>query len=106
MDMSNYLRFAAALVFVLALIGVASWLARRYGFGTRAGPVRRGDRRLEIVEIATIDAKHRAVLIRRDSVEHLILMGGPGDIVVETGIVPPAGLSRSGEDPAGGETPQ
>jgi flagellar protein FliO/FliZ len=90
MDLSNYLRFVAALAFVLALIGFATWLARRYGVGGRAVPGKRGDRRLGIVEIATIDAKHRAVLIRRDDREHLLLIGGASDLVIETGIVPPA----------------
>lgn len=89
MDMENYMRFIAALIFVLALIGVAAWLARRFGFGTRSGPVRGGQRRLQVVEIATIDAKRRAILFRRDDTEHLIVTGGITDLVIETGIPAP-----------------
>lgn len=92
MDMENYMRFVAALIFVLALIGVAAWLARRFGLGTRSGPVRGGLRRLQVVEIATIDAKRRAVLLRRDDTEHLIVIGGITDLVVETGIEAPPDL--------------
>ena len=97
MDIGNYMRFIAALVFVLALIGLATWLARRFGFGVRAPMVRRADRRLSVVEVATVDSKHRAVLLRRDDREHLILIGGTNDVVVETGI-PARPDAASGED--------
>lgn len=45
-------------------------------------------RRLGVVEHASIDGKRRLILVRRDDVEHLIITGGPVDMVVETGIVP------------------
>lgn len=89
MDITDYLRFIAALLFVLALIGLATWLARRFGFGGRVTPLRRSDKRVQIVEIATIDSKHRAVLIRRDSTEHLVLLGANDTSVIETGISAP-----------------
>ena len=38
-----------------------------------------------MVETAIVDQK-RLVLVRRDDVEHLIIVGGPVDMVVETGI--------------------
>ena len=34
------------------------------------------------------------MLIRRDNVEHLIMIGGPNDVVVETNIVRGAGAPR------------
>ena len=89
MDITDYLRFIAALIFVLALIGLATWVARRYGFGGRVSPLRQGDRRVQVVEITTIDSKHRAVLIRRDATEHLVLLGANDTTVVETGIPAP-----------------
>ena len=76
MDLDTYFRFLIALVFVLALIGLLAWLARRYGVG--GGSVARGagkSRRLGIVEIAALDAKRRLVLVRRDDVEHLVVLG-------------------------------
>jgi len=42
--------------------------------------------RLSVCDAAAIDRTRRLVLIRRDNVEHLILIGGPSDIVVETNI--------------------
>jgi flagellar protein FliO/FliZ len=100
MELDTYLRFVLALVFVLALIGAIGWAGRRFGpFGT---PLRqRGNRRLNVVEIASIDARHKLVLVRRDGVEHLLMLGaGPG-FLVEGGIVPPWGISaRSGAEAA------
>ncbi len=86
MEMESYLRFILALVFVLALIGVLAWVARRYGFGGRPGPRNRRDRRLEVIETRVIDGKRRLVLLRRDHVEHLVLMGPTSEIVIEQGI--------------------
>lgn len=90
MDAGNYVRFVAALLFVLALIAFATWLARRFGMGGQAASVRRSDRRLKVVEAITVDSKHRAVLLRRDDTEHLVLLGANCDIVVESGIRAPA----------------
>lgn len=42
--------------------------------------------RLSVVEYANVDGKRKLVLIRRDDVEHLIMTGGPVDVVVETSI--------------------
>jgi hypothetical protein len=42
--------------------------------------------RLLVLDAAAVDPKRRLVLIRRDDVEHLIMIGGPTDIVIETGI--------------------
>lgn len=43
--------------------------------------------RLTVTDAATIDSRRRIVLIRRDNVEHLILIGGPSDLVIEQNIV-------------------
>ncbi len=44
------------------------------------------DRRLDVVEHASVDSRRRLILVRRDNVEHLIMTGGPVDVVIETGI--------------------
>ena len=44
------------------------------------------EKRLEVVDQANVDGRRRLVLIRRDDVEHLIMTGGPVDLVIETGI--------------------
>ena len=46
----------------------------------------RPDKRLAVVEHASVDGRRRLVLVRRDDVEHLIMTGGPVDVVIETGI--------------------
>ena len=43
----------------------------------------RPEPRLGVVEQASIDSRRRLVLIRRDDVEHLIMTGGPVDVVIE-----------------------
>jgi hypothetical protein len=45
--------------------------------------------RLAVMEHAHVDRTRRLVLIRRDDVEHLIMTGGPVDVVIETGIAAP-----------------
>ena len=88
-------RFLVALAVVLALIAAATWFARRYlGSGLIGGLG--GRRRLSVVEYAILDGKSRLVLIRRDDVEHLLVVGPTGATVVEAGI---ASASR-GESPA------
>jgi hypothetical protein len=47
----------------------------------------RGQKRLAIVESMALDTKHRLLLVRRDQTEHLIVIGGMSDLVIETGIV-------------------
>ena len=84
MDFEGYFRFFLALVFVLALIGVLTALARRYGLGYRAVPRKGKGRRLSIVEAIPVDAKRRLVLVQRDSTEHLVLLGGGADFLIES----------------------
>lgn len=89
METESYLRFVLALAFVLGLIGLLAMLAKRFNLGFPT-PMRTGrDRRLAVVEVAPIDSRRRLVLLRRDGVEHLVLLGPGQDMVIETGIVPP-----------------
>jgi flagellar protein FliO/FliZ len=81
----------AILVFVvvLALLGIITWLFRRIrGDRLGASPARGGRQpRLAVIDAAAVDTRRRLVLIRRDNVEHLIMIGGPTDVVVEQNIV-------------------
>jgi hypothetical protein len=43
--------------------------------------------RLAVVDAAAVDGRRRLVLVRRDNIEHLIMIGGPTDVVVEPNIV-------------------
>ncbi len=86
--LTDYLYYAAVLGFVLALIGLSAWLLRRLTRGKLSSGGRRG-RRLAVSEAALVDKRRRLVLVRCDDREHLLMIGGPVDVVIETGITPP-----------------
>jgi flagellar biogenesis protein FliO len=80
--------FIFAFVAVLALIGVAAWLVRRFASNRLGTNTQRGRMpRLAVIDAAAVDGRRRLVLVRRDNIEHLLMIGGPSDIVVESNIV-------------------
>jgi flagellar protein FliO/FliZ len=80
--------FFFAFVAVLALIGVAAWLVRRFASNRLGTNTQRGRMpRLAVIDAAAVDGRRRLVLVRRDNIEHLLMIGGPTDIVVEANIV-------------------
>ena len=86
---SLILQFAITIAVVLVLIALVYWLVRRYS-GAGLGRIGRGRvPRLAVIDAMTVDRRRRLVLIRRDNVEHLILVGGPSDLVVEQSIQRP-----------------
>jgi flagellar protein FliO/FliZ len=87
-------RFIIAFVLVLGLIGAGTLLWRKFGVGPLNPLGSRGRQpRLAVLDAAAVDARRRLVLIKRDNVEHLLMIGGPTDIVVESNITRTA-LSR------------
>lgn len=90
---ADIVSYIASFLFVLALIGACAWLLRRFvleGGGVTGARMFQGQKsRLGVVEGIAVDGRRRLILIRRDDVEHLILTGGPNDVVVETDIEPP-----------------
>ena len=82
------LTFFFAFVAGLALIGVAAWLVRRFASNRLGANANRGRMpRLAVIDAAAVDGRRRLVLVRRDNIEHLLLIGGPTDIVVESNFV-------------------
>lgn len=81
--------FIVAFAAVLVLIGLTAWIFRLLrGRGLGIGSGGRGRQpRLAVLDYADVDQRRKLVLIRRDNVEHLLLLGGPTDVVVETSIV-------------------
>ncbi|MDS7596889.1 flagellar biosynthetic protein FliO [Agrobacterium tumefaciens] len=71
----------------LLLLAIAMWIIRRR---SGSAPFIRGGRnrqpRLQVLDATAVDARRRLVLVRRDNVEHLVMIGGPTDIVIESGI--------------------
>lgn len=75
--------FALGAVILLIILGV--WLLKLIFKVSSSGP-RGRNRRLAVVDSLVVDPKRQLLVVRRDNVEHLILVGGPQDLVVETGI--------------------
>lgn len=98
MSWANYLQFAVAFAFVLALIGVVAILARRFGLGSMARTG--GTRRLAVCESVPLDARHRLVLVRRDNVEHLLVLGPASASLIEAEIAPPPSFAAALADAA------
>ena len=103
MTISDYSWFVLALVLVVGLILGAGRLARWLGVGgvvpTRVGR----QRRLSVSEVLAVDSRTKAVLLRRDGVEHLVLIGAHDTRVLETRVpdpsAPPAERADEGEPP-------
>ncbi len=70
----------------LLLIYIAYRIVRMLTSGTFIAGGRNRRTRLAVMDAAAVDDKRRLVLVRRDDVEHLILIGGPTDVVVEQDI--------------------
>lgn len=88
-------RFFIAFLIVLALIGGTAWIVRRFGANRFGSSSARGRQpRLAVIDAAPVDGRRRLVLIRRDNIEHLLIIGGPTDVVVEQNIVRAAAALR------------
>lgn len=85
-DLDVTTRTLIAFVAVLVLILLVAWLFRRLSHGTARAARRGRIARLAILEAIPIDQRRRLVLLRRDNAEHLILIGGGSDLVIEQGI--------------------
>lgn len=89
--MSDSTVTGAILWTLAALVGLALILAAiKFVRGSRQGTYVAGGRnrrpRLAVIDAAPVDTQRRLVLIRRDHVEHLVLIGGQSDLVIERGI--------------------
>jgi len=104
-EMPLAVRFFVAFLIVLGLIGAIAWAVRRFGSG-RLGTATRGRQpRLAVIDYASVDGRRRLILVRRDNVEHLLMIGGPSDVVVEPNIVRAVPAARDiGRAPAGIES--
>jgi hypothetical protein len=103
-EMPLAVRFFLAFLIVLALIGATAWAVRRFGSGRLGAATRGRQPRLAVIDYASVDGRRRLILVRRDNVEHLLMIGGPTDVVVEPNIVRAVAAPRdvaSGRQAAG-----
>lgn len=89
MEFPLLVKFAISFAIVLILIGVVAFVVRRFGVRGVARSQHRGRQpRLAVVNSAAIDGRRNLVIVRRDNVEHLLLIGGPTDVLVKSNISP------------------
>lgn len=85
---ANIVGFILIFAIILGGIFVVLSIIRRFSGGGFASNARTGRQpRLSVMDAAAVDSRRKLVLIRRDDVEHLLLIGGPTDVVVEQNIV-------------------
>ncbi len=78
---------AIIVIAVLVILGyLLLALVRGVTSGGRLGGGRSAAPRVAVLDIVPVDQKRQLVLLRRDEIEHLVLIGGQNDLVVESGI--------------------
>jgi flagellar protein FliO/FliZ len=93
-------KFFISFAIVLALIGLTAWLVRRFGANRLGGANARGRQpRLAVIDSAAVDGRRRLVLIRRDNIEHLLMIGGQTDVVIEPNIARAAEAREAMREP-------
>src|SRR5690349_19913997 len=106
MNLSTPIRFAIAFAIVLVLIGLTAWLVRRFGANRLGGSARGRQPRLAVIDAASVDGRRRLVLIRRDNVEHLMMIGGPNVLIIEPNIVRASSARDAGRETLRPTTPE
>lgn len=89
-ELSQGLRWVIAFAILLVLLALLGLFLRRITGGrlrTRGQGGRTRQPRLGVVDIHDLDRQRQLVLIRRDNVEHLVMIGGASDVVIESNIV-------------------
>lgn len=98
-DLSTGQKWIIAFAVILALLALLGLFARQIKGGRLRVRGQGGGRarqpRLGVVDIHDLDRQRQLVLIRRDNVEHLIMIGGVSDIVVETNILRSGGRAAT-----------
>jgi flagellar protein FliO/FliZ len=85
MDAGSYIQAILALAFVVGLIGLASFALKKLSDKQFAG-VSSKQKRLKIEEVCALDTRRRLILLKRDDVEHLILLGANSELLIESNI--------------------
>jgi len=91
MEFIDVLRYFGALLLVLAMVGGAGLVARR--FGVPGVTKSASEKRLAVVETLMVGPRQRLFIVRRDNVEHLVLSTPEGASVIESGIAAKAAVS-------------
>ena len=82
---AGYLIAAVLILLGLALVTVIYRALR--GNRIRTSSARGRQQRLGVVDTHDIGADRQLIIVRRDNIEHLIMIGGPNDVLIEPAIV-------------------
>lgn len=88
MELIDLTRIFFALIAVLGLIGLMALVARKAGL-TANGISFGADKRLSIAETMALDARRKVVIVRCDGREHLILLSGTGETLIDRDLPAP-----------------
>jgi len=84
MPVDMYTRSGLVLLAIVFLLLGFAWVSRRFGLAGRILPSSK--RRLAVIEALALDNRRRVVLLRRDGVEHLVLLSPDSAVVIEHNI--------------------
>lgn len=88
LNLHMILRMVFSLVLVLGLLGLMAVALRKWGhrFGlVTMAPAGITGKRIQLVETAMLDARHRVVIVRCDGTEHAVILGGSQPVVLPQG---------------------
>jgi flagellar protein FliO/FliZ len=100
-EMPNAMKAVVILVFVIVGIVVVGLLLRRFA-GDRFGATTARNRQPRLGMVDSVDlpfGRRQLLIVRRDNVEHLLMIGGPTDVVIEQNIVRASGAPREKIEP-------
>jgi hypothetical protein len=83
---ATYALYGLGALAALLIVWVLWFWTRRVSGGVFVAGGRGRQPRLAVVDAAAVDSHRRVVLIRRDNVEHLVMIGGHNDLVIERDI--------------------
>lgn len=86
---NSYVQWAAVFAFVLLLLLLFGYVLRKIS-GQRlrsGGTSRQRQPRLGYTEVFDLDRDRKLVLLRRDNIEHLVMIGGPNDVLIEANVI-------------------
>ncbi|CAH1676182.1 conserved hypothetical protein [Hyphomicrobiales bacterium] len=91
LELTTAQRLIVAVVVILVLLALLGLFVRQIKGGRLRLHGQAGGRqrqpRLGVVDTYDLDRQRQLILIRRDNIEHLIMIGGASDVVVETNIL-------------------
>ncbi|MEC5291712.1 hypothetical protein VSX64_13735 [Aurantimonas sp. C2-6-R+9] len=99
--------WVAIVATAVCLLAILMIVLAKKAFGSRIGIGFKGSApRLAVMDVARIDEKRRLVLVRRDEVEHLVLVGGQNDVLIEGSILRVRATTGARRDEPRGDFPE